>query len=109
MKRGLALAVFGVVFAAVYFYSFATALTWFRYYPLTGDITTADLPRTAGPAMGWYAWIVQGFAAGLFAALLTLLIPPRLSERAWTGLGWFGALVIIVYTFYFEWHWFLGN
>ena len=107
MSRGFTLGVFAVVFAAVYFYGFATGWTLFRYYPLTGELTTADLPRTAGPAMGWYAWIVQGFLVAALASLLTLLVPQRWRERAWSGLGWFGALVVTVYIFYFEWHWFL--
>ncbi len=109
MKRGLAVAVFTGVFAGVYLASFINGWTLFRYYPLTGELTTLDLPRTAGPAMGWYAWIVQGFAAAVLLAGLVLLLPRQWTDRAWPGLSGVVALLIIVYTFYVEWHWFQGS
>ncbi len=108
MKKTLALAVFTGVFAAVYLASFLNSWTWFRYYPLTGQFTMADLPRTAGPAMGWYAWIAQGVLAAAVATLLVLMLPRRWTDRAWAGLGGFLALLVAMYTFYVEWHWFQG-
>lgn len=109
MRKPFALAIFAAVFAAVYIASFVNAWTLFRYYPLTGEITTQDLPRTAGPAMGWYAWIVQGFVIALGAALVASLVPQRLTDRVWSGLGWLSAALVVLYTFYYEWHWFQGN
>jgi hypothetical protein len=97
------------VFSAVYLASFLNGWIWFRYYPLTGTITTADLPRTAGPAMGWYAWIVQGFVAGLAAALIARLLPQRIAERLWSGWTAVGTIAVLAATFYFEWHWFQGQ
>jgi hypothetical protein len=106
MKKALALAVFTGVFASVYLASFVNGWTLFRYYPLTGQITTEDLPRTAGPAMGWYAWIVQGLIAAALAALVVYALPRRATQRAWPGLGGLLALLVVIYIFYIEWHWF---
>jgi len=108
MRKGFALAVFTAVFASVYLACFLNGWTLFRYYPLTGELTTQDLPRAAGPAMGWYAWIAQGFVAAAFAGLLVLLLPEKWTGRTWSGLGGFSALAVVVFTFYVEWHWFLN-
>ena len=109
MRRAFAPALFTLVFATVYLFSFINGWTLFRYYPLTGQLTTLDLPRTAGPAMGWYSWIAQGFVAALALSLLASLLPSKLTDRVWSGLGWFGCGLLVLYTFYVEWHWFLGN
>lgn len=109
MSRSFPLSIFAIVFAGVYIYSFATGWTMFRYYPLIGEITTLDLPVTEGPAMGWYSWIAQGFVAGSIVALLALAVPRSLAERVWSGIAWAGIVLIIVYTFHYEWHWFQGR
>jgi len=109
MSRAFSLGVFAAVFAAVYIASFVNGWTLFRYYPLTGELTTQDLPRAAGPAMGWYAWIAQGLVAALIAALVAALLPRKLADRIWPGLGWFCIALVVLYTFYYEWHWFQGN
>jgi hypothetical protein len=108
MRMAFVLAIFAGVFATVYFASFVNGWTLFRYYPLTGEFTTEDLPRSAGPAMGWYAWIVQGFAVAVLAALLALVLPGKLTNRVWSGLGWLLPVLVVLYTFYYEWHWFQG-
>lgn len=109
MRHPLALGAFAVAFAAVYLASFLNGWTVFRFYPLTGVFTTADLPRTAGPAMGWYAWIVQGTAAGLLAALIARVVPQRVADRLWSGWTAIAVIGLLIVTFYFEWHWFQGQ
>lgn len=109
MKRAFPLTVFAVVFAAVYIICFVNGWTWLRYYPLTGEISTLDLPRTEGPAMGWYSWILQGFLAALAASVLALAVPQKLAQRIWPGIAWVGIVLISAYTFYYEWHWFRGE
>lgn len=109
MKHPLALAVFAIVFSAVYLAGFLNGWITFRFYPLNNELSTADLPRTAGPAMGWYAWIVQGFVAGLIAALIARLVPQATAERLWPGLAGAGVALVVAATFYFEWHWFQGQ
>jgi hypothetical protein len=90
----------------VYLACFINGWTLFRYYPLTGAFTTQDLPRAAGPAMGWYAWIAQGMVAALAATLMAYLLPARWTRRLWSGLGGTAVVLVIVYTFVVEWHWF---
>ncbi len=109
MSKPFALAVFAVVFATMYLLGFINAWTTFRYYPLIGEFTTQDLPKTNGPAMSWFAWIAQGLAAGLVAALIALIVPRKLADKLWFGVIWFVPTLLIVYTFYFEWHWFQGK
>jgi hypothetical protein len=109
MSKPFALMVFAVVCASVYLFGFVNAWTTFRYYPLLGQFTTQDLPRSAGPAMSWFAWIAQGVAAGVVASVVALVVPRKLAERVWSGLIWAIPAALIVYTFYFEWHWFQGR
>ena len=109
MSRSLSLTVFTVVFAAVYILCFVNGWTLFRYYPLSGEITTLDLPRSAGPAMGWYAWIVQGFVAAVATTLLAIIIPKKYADKIWSGCAALGIALIIFYTLYYEWHWFQGK
>jgi hypothetical protein len=106
VRRAFALAVFTGVFASVYLACFLNGWTLFRYYPLTGELTTLDLPRTAGPAMGWYAWIVQGFVVATVAGLLGWLLPEKWAGKIWSGVGGLSALAVFLVTFYVEWHWF---
>lgn len=108
MSRSFPLIVFTAVFSVVYIAGFVNGWTLFRYYPLTGEISLQDLPRTSGPAMGWYAWIAQGFVVGLTAALIARIVPSKLAERVWSGFAWFVPFLVVLYTFYFEWHWFQG-
>jgi hypothetical protein len=106
MRKGFALGVFTAVFACVYLACFLNGWTLFRYYPLTGELTTQDLPRAAGPAMGWYAWITQGFLAAAVAGLMVALLPEKWTGRIWSGAGGFAALSVVAFTFFVEWHWF---
>ncbi|MBM3514027.1 MAG: hypothetical protein FJX59_09955 [Alphaproteobacteria bacterium] len=109
MRHPFALGVFAVVFSAVYLAGFLNGWITFRFYPLNNVISLDDLPRTAGPAMGWYAWIVQGFVAGLAAGLIAAAIPKRITDKLWSGWAAVGVILLVAATFYFEWHWFQGQ
>lgn len=109
MRNPIALGLFAISFTAVYFASFMNGWALFRFYPLTNTFTTADLPRTAGPAMGWYAWIVQGFVAGVVASFLAHLIPKSWANRVWSGWTAAGIISVAAFMFYVEWHWFVGK
>ena len=108
MFRPASLAAFAAVFACVYLLGFANGWTSFRFYPLNNLLTFADLPRSAGPAMGWYAWIVQGLIAGLLAGMAVAVVPQRWSERFGAGIAAVIVAILIVTTFVIEWHWFQG-
>lgn len=109
MNRSFSLQVFTAVFAVVYIAAFVNGWTEWRFYPLTGEISMVDLPRSEGPAMGWYSWIVQSFAAGVVAYIVSLIVPKSIGDRLWSGVVWFVPAVLVVYTFYYEWHWFQGK
>ena len=99
--------VFTGVFAFVYYACFVFAYTPVRFYPLTGEITTADLPRSAGPAMGWYTWIVIGFVAGSIAGLLAWLVPRSAGEKVWPHLSWIFPAAVAIWMLWVEKHWFM--
>jgi hypothetical protein len=106
MNRSFSLNVFMIAFAVVYLAGFMNGWTEWRYYPLTGAISTVDLPRSEGPAMGWYSWIVQGLLAGVVAYVVSLLVPKRMGDKVWSGVLWVVPSILVIYTLYFEWHWF---
>lgn len=107
MSKMFPLAVFTSVFAFVYYACFVFGYTPVRYYPLLNELTTQDLPRTAGPAMGWFTWIVVGAAAGLVAGLAAMLVPKNISERLAMGLSWIVPIGVCVWIIIVEWHWFV--
>jgi hypothetical protein len=109
MSKMFPLAVFTAVFAVVYYACFVFGYTPVRYYPLLNELSTQDLPRTAGPAMGWYTWIVVGAVAGLVAGLVALLVPKGASERLAMGLSWIAPIGVIIWIMIVEWHWFVGK
>ena len=106
MSTSFALKVFTAVLSVVYIFGFVSGWTEFRFYPLTGELSMQDLPRSAGPAMGWYSWIAQGLVAALVAAAVALAVPKRWADQLWSGFTWLVPIAVILYTFYFEWHWF---
>jgi hypothetical protein len=107
MSRLLPLGVFAAVFAFIYYFCFVFAITPVRFYPLTYDITTQDLPRSAGPAMGWYTWIVIGAVSGAIAAAVTYMVPKNIGEKAGAVLSWAVPLAVVVWMLWVEKHWFL--
>lgn len=107
MSKMFPLAVFTGVFAFVYYACFVFGYTPVRYYPLLGEFTTQDLPRTAGPAMGWFTWIVVGAVAGLVAGLAAMVVPKNIGERLAMGLSWVVPIGVCVWILIVEWHWFV--
>ena len=108
MNRLYPLTVFTAVFSFVYFACFVFGFTPVRYYPLLKQISTRDLPLSAGPAMGWYTWIVMGFCAGVAAAVICLLVPRRLGEKISPVLSWLLPVGIIAWRLSVERHWFFS-
>lgn len=106
MNRPFSLNVFTAVFAVVYLCAVVLGWTEFRFYPLTGALTTQDLPRSNGPAMGWYAWITQGFFSGLVAAAVSMIVPKHIGDKVWSGVLWAVPAALVAVTFFIEWHWF---
>ena len=107
MNRLFPLGVFATVFGIVYYSCFVFAYTPYRFYPLVGEISSQDLPRTSGPAMGWYTWIVIGAIAGLIAAAVTYFVPKAVGEKAGAVLSWAAPIGVAVWILFVEKHWFV--
>jgi len=74
-----AAAPFLILYCSAYACVFANNWPLFTYYPLVREFTWGPTALSGkGPAMGWYGLIAT---AGIFAGIVTILIPPRLSER----------------------------
>ncbi len=108
MTRIFPLAVFASVFSFVYYLCFVMGYTPFQYYPLGGDISATPLPRSSGPAMGWYTWIVVGSISGLVAGAVAYVIPKNLGERIGPALSWAIPAGVALWIFYVEKHWFIA-
>ena len=109
MSRLFPLGVFAAVFAVIYYGCFVFAYTPVRFYPLNFDITTADLPRTAGPAMGWYTWVVIGSISGAIAAAVAYIVPKNVGEKAGAYLSWVVPLGVVIWMLWVEKHWFIAT
>ena len=109
MNRLFPLAIFAAVFATVYYACFVFAYTPVRFYPLLSQISSQDLPRSAGPAMGWYTWIVIGSVAGLVAAAVAYIVPKNAGEKAGAVLSWAVPLAVALWILYVEKHWFIDQ
>ncbi len=107
MNVPFALKVFAGVVSIVYIVSFLQGYTLIRWYPLLGEASLEDLPNTAGPAMGWFSWILQSFVIGAIVAAAALFVPKNLTARIGPTISWLVPLLVSVYTVYAEWHWFV--
>ena len=109
MNRLFPLAVFATVFAVVYYGCFVFAFTPARFYPLIGEVSMQDLPRTAGPAMGWYTWIVIGSISALVASVVAYVVPKNAGEKFGAVLSWAAPLAVALWIRYVEKHWFFDQ
>ncbi len=107
MNRIFPLAVFAAVFSFVYYACFVFAYTPVSYYPLLNEISAEAMPRTAGPAMGWFTWIVVGSIAGLVAGIVAYVVPKNLGDKVGPALSWVVPLAVTLWILYVEKHWFI--
>jgi hypothetical protein len=108
MNKVFAIKAFTIAGATVYILTFAHSVIYWRWYPYLGQATFQDLPMSAGPAMGWYNWIMLGLVAGAIAGAVGLFMPKGLGERIkLSHLTWVVPILLMVYTLVVEWHWFV--
>ncbi len=107
MNRIFPLAAFAAVFSLVYYACFVFGYTPVQYYPLGGDISATPLPRSAGPAMGWYTWIVVGSISGAVAGLIAYIVPKDFGDRVGPALSWAVPTGVCLWILFVEKHWFL--
>jgi hypothetical protein len=86
MRLGFAPASFLVAYCGAYVFVLAQDMPMFRYYPLHSDFSWGTGYLTGvGPAMAWYGLMAN---AGVFALVLALLVPQRVTERVLGGYLW---------------------
>lgn len=103
-----AIPAFAFGFAA--FYAPAFQFNWpaMTYFPAIDSWRWGLVAQTdmTGPPMYWYGWITYSVLCGLALAVLSLLLPAKLTEKAWAVLAWLGPLAAIGFLAYQSRHWF---
>ena len=102
MTIGRAFPVFAIAFGIIYIVEvcltpFQINLALITYHPqINVWAPLAEAPRQGqGPAMYWYGWLLTaGFGAAALAGL-SLALPARPFDRAWSILVWVVPLVLI--------------
>ena len=95
--------IFSILFGIVYTLAFYFSVAVFKYYPLVHQFHIVDQPKTAGPPISWYGWIVTAL---MVSTPIALLVPRRWADRlspTWAGL--IPAALIFLVLFY-EKRWF---
>jgi hypothetical protein len=93
--------VYGIVYVICFYYNWAL----FRYYPvLEGFYRESQPPATAGPAILWYAWLIEAIP---IAAIMALLVPRKLAERVPHAAVWVVPAAVVVGILVYERRWFL--
>jgi hypothetical protein len=83
--------VFSAVFAALYLAAMYWNLALVSYFPRTRQwyaLTVTGLPRSAGPGMYWYGWLLTSFFGAALAAALALALPAHAGTRVARSASW---------------------
>lgn len=99
---------FSVAFALVYIFSMSFNLALFAYYPALAEFHVAAQPSVSGPAMYWYAWLVNSAVGGLLIALAAAAIPKAWTAKIWSGWTWVIPGGVIVAFFVLLRRWFIA-
>ena len=96
--------VYGIAYTGFFLYSEFTKYAMFRYYPVLGGFRTEALPlETAGPAILWYSWLLEGFVVALIAALI---VPAKRAEKLTERWVWLVPAALLVAILVYERRWF---
>jgi hypothetical protein len=102
MKGHGRFSIFSISFGIVYTLAFYFSVAAFKYYPLVGQFHIDDEPKTAGPPISWYGWIVTAL---LVSVPLAVIVPRRWADRlspTWAGLIP-AALIFLVLLYEVRW------
>ena len=102
MKGHGRFSIFSISFGIVYTLAFYFGIAAFKYYPLVRQFHIADQPKTAGPPISWYGWIVLAL---LVSGPLAFAVPKRIADRlspTWAGLIP-AALIFLVLLYEVRW------
>jgi hypothetical protein len=111
MKAARVLPVFSVAYAVIYLVAMYENLALVTYYPRLRQwfpLTVTDLPKSAGPGMFWYGWIVTAFLGAAAITLLALAVPERTLARIMSRAAWAAPLAVILIIVYLLRGWFLA-
>jgi hypothetical protein len=103
MRAARVFPLFSAAFAVIYLAAMYNNLALVSYFPRTRQwfwLTVTDLPRSAGPGMYWYGWLLTSFLGAAAIAALALLAPPQTIARASRPASWavpLGVIALIVY------------
>jgi hypothetical protein len=103
MKWTRVFPVFSAAFAAIYLAAMYYNLALVRSFPRSRQwfwLTVTDLPRSAGPGMYWYGWLLTSFLGAAAIAALALVAPPATTARVARWVSWalpLGIILVIVY------------
>ena len=93
--------VFGAVFAVIYAVVLDYNWALFTYHPKLGIWDVGAVAPKDGPAMYWYGVVATSFLAALaVTAVIGLVVPENIKERAWSGLTWLlpvGSIAFLVW------------
>lgn len=100
--------VFSVVCSLVYLLAVWKNYALFTYHPAVGEFAWGvEKARDGVTPMYWYGWIATSVISGFAAALLTHLLPARISGRLWPGAAWLAPLCAMAIIGYILRHYFL--
>ena len=95
MNIGRALPVFSIAFAVIYIASVQYNLSPLTYHAEIGQWGLGVQPPKQGPAMYWYGWLVTATVGAAAAAAVSLAIPGKALDRAWSVLVWLVPVIMI--------------
>jgi hypothetical protein len=92
--------VYGIVYCICFYYNWAV----FRYYPALEEFhLQSQPPATAGPAILWYAWVIEAIP---ITVVLSLLVPRKVAERVPHAAVWIVPALLLVAILVYEKRWF---
>jgi hypothetical protein len=95
-----ALPVFSIAFAVIYIASVQYNLAPFTYHAEIGLWGWGVQAPKQGPAMYWYGWLATATLGAAALAGLSLALPAKPADRAWSVLVWLVPVIMIATIMY---------
>lgn len=110
MKLARVFPIFSAAYAALYLASMYYNLALLSYFPRSRQwflLTVTDMPRSAGPGMYWYGWLLTAFLGAAAISLLALAAPAPWLARVSRIVSWAVPLAVIIVIVYILKGWFI--
>ena len=96
--------VYGIAYTALWLYSEFYKVAMFRYYPVLGTFSRANLALDkAGPAILWYSWLLGALVISVVAASI---VPAKWADRLSERWVWYLPLALLIGILVYERRWF---